>query len=51
MTLIFRRHISLCTIKKKELDSFPNEFDKFYPNLSFTYQTKEKVNFLYLNQA
>ena len=34
----------------QELDSFLNEFNKFHPNLSFTYETsKEKVNFLDLN--
>ena len=36
--------------KNTELDSFLNEFNKFHPNLSFTYETlKETVNFLDLN--
>ena len=34
----------------QELDSFLNELNKFYPNLSFTYETsEERVNFLDLN--
>ena len=34
----------------QELDSFLNELNKFYPNLSFTYETsKERVNFLHLH--
>ena len=36
----------------QELDSFLNEFNKFHPNLSFTYETsKERVNFLDLNAS
>ena len=35
---------------KQELDSFLDELIKFYPNLSFTYETsKERLNFLDLN--
>ena len=34
----------------QELDSFLNGFNKFHPNLSFTYETsKKRVNFLDLN--
>ena len=44
---------SMCFIWNRgtqKLDSFLNEFKKFHPNLSFTYEIlKERVKFLDLN--